>query len=158
MHNISRLSAFLVFTVFVGGCAMQSGPQFPQSSPGYTPRRVYDASFEKVWKTVNDTLDANRIAVVLSDQGAGRIQTDYITGTTTAYVAFLGGVGSSRYSYNIKISRQEDGKTKLLIIGKLEQTLHGSHSTTPYRDITAQNQTIATHLENWLYEQIEKGL
>jgi hypothetical protein len=158
MHTISRLLTFLVLTAFVGGCATQSGPKFPQPSPGYAPRQVYDTSIEKVWKAVNDALDSNRIAVVSSDQAAGRIQTDYITGTTTAYVAYLGGVGSSRYSYNIKISRQDDGKTKVLILSKLEQTLHGGHSATPYRDITTENQPIVTNLENWLYEQISKAL
>jgi hypothetical protein len=158
MHTTSRLLIILLLAAFVGGCTAQSGPKFPQASPGYAAHQVYDASVEKVWKAVNDALDANRIAVVSSDQAAGRIQTDYIAGTTTAYVAYLGGVGSSRYSYNIKISHQDDGKTKLLIIGKLEQTLHGGHSATPYRDITAQNQPIVTNLENWLYEQISKAL
>jgi len=140
------------------GCAMQSGPKFPQPSPGYTPSRVLAASFEKVWKAVSDTLDNNRIAVVSADAAAGRIQTDCIAGPETTYNAFLGGVGTSRYSFNIKVSRQDNGTVKLLIIGKLEQTLHGGQTATPYRDITPQNQAIVTNLENWLYEQIEKGL
>jgi hypothetical protein len=158
MKIISRVFAPFVLVALVVSCTTQSGPKFPQPSAGYTPRHTYDASFEKVWKTVNDTLDNNRIAVVSSDQAAGRMQTDYIAGPITSYVGFLGGVGTSRYSFSIKVNRQDDGKTKLLIIGKLEQTLHGGQSATPYRDITPQNQAIVTNLENWLYEQIEKGL
>jgi hypothetical protein len=156
MKNIPRCISLILLALVVG-CAMQSGPKFPQPSPGYTPRRAYDASFEKVWKAVNEALDNNRIGVVSADQAAGRIQTDYIAGPETTYNAFLGGVGTSRYSFNIKMSRQDDGKTKLLIIGKLEQTLHGGQTATPYRDITPQNQAIVTNLENWLFEQIEKG-
>jgi hypothetical protein len=157
MKTLSRGFAPFVLVAFVVGCTMQSGPNFPQPSPGFTPRHVYDASFEKVWKAVNDALDNNRIAIVSSDQAAGRMQTDYIAGPITSYVGFLGGTGTSRYSYNIKVSREDDGKTKLLIIGKLEQTLHGGQSATPYRDITPQNQAIVTNLENWLYEQIDKA-
>jgi hypothetical protein len=157
MKTLFRALAPLVLVAAIVGCTTQSGPPFPKPTEGYAPRRVYDAPVETVWKTVNDTLDEDRVAVVSSDQTAGRIQTDYIAGPQTSYVGFLGGVGSSRYNFNIKVTRGDDGKTKLLISSKLEQTLHGEHSATPYRDITAQNQVIVTNLENWLYERIEKA-
>lgn len=150
--------ALLALSFALAGCI--TGGKYPQAStPGYEPRVIYDASFDKVWKAVNDALDSNRIAVVSTDQAAGRMQTDYVTGPTVGYLGGLGGLQNSRGNFNIRITREDSGKTKLLIIAKYETAYQGSHgNNTLYKDVSAQSPKVVKGMENWLYEQIEKRL
>lgn len=147
----------LITVTVLTGCATE-GPKFLEASPGFTPKRVYEGNLDKLYSTINRTLDENRIAVVSADKSAGRIQTDYIQGVTTAYVLGLGGIGSSRYSYNIRINEEGLNKVKVIIIGKLEQSLSDQSGSTPYRDLTQTNIELVKGLENWLYQEIEKRL
>jgi uncharacterized lipoprotein len=149
--------AFLALSFALTGCI--TGGKYPEASkPGYEPRVTYDASFDKVWKAVNDTLDKNHIAVVSTDQTAGRMQTDYVTGPTVGYFGGLGGLQNSRGNYNIRITREDSGKTKLLILGKYETAYQGGNNNALYKDVSGQNPKVVKGMENWLYEQIEKQL
>lgn len=77
------------------------------------------------------------------------------------YGLTFGGVGTSRYSYNIRLMSEDGGKIRISVIAKLEQTLSRAvlgAGSTPYRDLTQENQPGVKKLEDWLYEQIEKAL
>jgi hypothetical protein len=155
---LSRLVIFSAIVLIFFGCASQVGTvKFPEPSQGFVPRRIYTASIEKAWQAVNHALDTNRIPIISADKASGRIQTDYIQGASTAYAGGLGGIGNSRYRYNIRLITEEPDKVRISVLAKLEQTLAGGAASTPYRDLTAQNQPLVKVLEDWLYEQIEKA-
>ena len=138
------------------GCFSTGEVKYPQASPGFQPKRAYNVSADKVWKAVNDALESNRIAVVSADQPSGRIQTDTVAGEN--FVSIVGGGTVFRYSYNIRITHEEGGKTKLSIICKLESMHQIHNSTRPFMDVSPENQAAVMNLENWLYEQVEKNL
>lgn len=141
------------------GCATSTGTiKFPKASTDFQPKKSYAVSYDKMWDVINRVLEENRITVTTVDKSSGRIRTDYIQGASTVYAGGLGGVGNSRYRYNIKISLESDKKVRLSIIAKLEQSLSGSTGSTPYRDLSQKNMPLVKKLENWLYEQIEQNL
>lgn len=154
---LSRSVIFSTIVLIACGCATNVGSvRFPQPSQGFGPRLVYDTDIEKAWQAVNRALDSNRIPVLSADKASGRVQTDYIQGASAIYAGGLGGVGESRYSYNIRIVAEDPSKVRITVLAKLEQTLSGAAGATPYRDLTAQNRPLVTALEDWLYEQIEQ--
>lgn len=159
--NISNITAILGTTLvgislLVVGCINTGEVKTPKSTQGFEPKRVYNADVSKVWKVTNDVLDENRISVLSSDQASGRIQTDTIAGEN--YVSVVGGGTMFRYSYNIRITSGDGGKTKLAIICKLESMHQIKNSTRPYMDVSPENSDKVKNYETWLYEQIEKKL
>ena len=143
--------------VFLIGCAMPAGSaKFPKASDGFQPKRTYNISYDKIWDIINRVFEENRIILISADKSSGRITTDYIQGVSTFYG--LGGVGNSRYRYNLSISQERDSKVKLIILAKLESSLSGSTGSTPFRDVSQQNMQTIKKLENWLYEKIETAL
>ncbi len=145
------------FTVLTGCYSINTHEvKYPQASQGFEPKRTYDASADKAWKAVNDALDRNRVAVVSSDQAAGRIQTDTVAGENSVMV--LGGGTFYRYGYNIRLTPEDGGKTKIAVICKLESMFQTSRSTRPFTDVSPEHQPTVKALENWLYEEIEKSL
>lgn len=112
MHQFySTALGLLALAGALVGCATRVGNvSFPEPSPGFQPRRVYETTFDKAWEGVNQALDANRIPVASSDKVEGRIQTDHIPGASTMYALTFGGVGTSRYSYNIRLMSEDGGK------------------------------------------------
>ncbi len=150
---------FLTAVYFLNGCATSTGAvKFPKPSVNYKPKKIYSISFDGMWKIINRVLEEKRITVAAIDKSAGIITTDYIEGPTTVYVAGLGGVGNSRYKYNIRVSEVNSARVRLSIVAKLEQSLHGSTGSTPYRDLSKRNPKAVRGLEGWLYEQIERAL
>ena len=65
---------------------------------------------------------------------------------------------STRYKYNITARNQSDGTIRVNVICKVESSINGEHGADPYRDVTPQNTALATKMETWLYEQIEKEI
>jgi hypothetical protein len=157
---VQAMVIVLFFTaVFLIGCATPAGSvKFPKASDGFQPKRTYNISYNKIWDVTNRVLEENRIILISADKSSGRITTDYIQGVSTVYGAYLGGVGNSRYKYNLRISREKGSKVKLIIIAKLESSLTGTTGTTPFRDVSQQNMETVKKLENWLYEKIETSL
>lgn len=150
--------SFFIFLMFVGCAASTGTVKFPKPSTNFQPKKNYSVSYDKLWDVINRVLEENRITVSAIDKSSGRITTDYIQGASTVYAGGLGGVGNSRYKYNIRISKQDDKEVRLSIIATLEQSLSGSTGSTPYRDLSKKNMPLVKKLENWLYEQIEKSL
>ena len=149
-------TAMVGASLLLTGCVNTGEVKTPKATLGYAPKRVYDASAGKIWKAVNDVLDENRIAVLSSDQTSGRIQTDTIAGDN--YISVLGGGTMTRYSYNIKVIGDDGGKTRLLIVGKVESMHQIGNSTRPFMDVSPECPEKVKNYENWLFEQIEKKL
>lgn len=149
-------TALLGTSLLVTGCINTGEVKTPKTSQGFEPKRVYDADVSKVWKVANDVLDENRISVISSDQVSGRIQTDTIAGENL--ISVVGGGTMFRYSYNIRITGEDGGKTKLAIICKLESMHQIRNSTRPFMDVSPEYPDKVKNLENWLYERVEKKL
>jgi hypothetical protein len=149
-------AVLFAFTFVLAGCITEGKDRFKKPSAGFQTHVVYDTSLEKAWKAVNDALDKNRIPVLSSDQASGRIQTDTVAGPTTSPALMW--VDNSRYSYNIRVTHDDAGKTKILILAKIEVAHHQRNNNMSYEDQTPANHAAAKDLENWLYEQIEKAL
>lgn len=146
----------LAASLVLAGCKT-GNVSFNKPSDGFEPRRVYSTTFDKAWQAVNQALDANHIAVASSDKADGRIQTDYIQGESM--VMGLGSSADSRYNYNIKLFPEEGGKIRVSVIAKLEMMISHDTGGGAYKDVTQLNQAgVVKNLENWLYEQIERGL
>jgi hypothetical protein len=159
--TISTITAILGTTLLgisllVTGCFSTGEVKPPKPSQAFEPKRTYDANASKVWKVTNDVLDENRISVISSDQASGRIQTDTIAGENL--ISVVGGGTMFRYSYNIRITGEDGGKTKLAIICKLESMHQIRNSTRPFMDVSPEYPDKVKNYENWLYEQIEKKL
>lgn len=156
--NSVLLVAYILVFILID-CTIATGKvSFPQPTVNYSPKKVYSISFDTVWDVIIRVLDENRIMVISIDKSTGIIITDYIQGASKAYWFGLGGIGNSRYKYNIKLSKQGIKDIKLSIITKLEQTLQGEGASTPYRDLSKQNPQLVNQLENWLYEKIENTI
>ena len=146
----------LLTAVFLAGCINTGEVKTPQAAQGFEPKGIYDADVSKVWKVTNDVLDENHIPVLSSDQASGRIQTDTIPGAN--FISVLGGGTETRYSYNIRITGEDGGKTKLAIICKLESMHQIGSSARPWMDVSPEYPDKVKNYDNWLYQQIEKRL
>ena len=140
-----------------GGCITDNGT-FPAPSADFTPKLTYAVPYDKLWQTVLDTLDKNRITTVGMDKSSGVIQTDYIAGPGRLLLGGLGGAQSTRYKYSISLRNEADGGVKVNIICKIESTINSGHGSSQWSDMTPQNAALGNKLETWLYEQIEDGL
>jgi hypothetical protein len=149
-------ATILGITLFLTGCINTGEVKTPLAAQGFEPKGIYNADVTKVWKVTNNILDEDRISVISSDQASGRIQTDTIAGAN--YVSVLGGGTEFRYSYNIKITGEDGGKTKLTIICKLESMHQIGSSARPWMDVSPEYPDKVKNYENVLYEQIEKDL
>ncbi len=149
-------AALLGISLFLIGCINTGEVKTPQAAQGFEPRGIYDADVSKVWKVTNDVLDENHIPVLSSDQASGRIQTDTIPGAN--YISVLGGGTETRYSYNIRITGEIGGKTRLAIICKLESMHQIGSSARPWMDVSPESPDKVKNYENWLFQQIEKKL
>jgi hypothetical protein len=149
-------AALLGVNLFLAGCINTGEVKTPQAMQGFEPKQIYDADVSKLWKVTNDVLDENHIPVLSSDQASGRIQTDTIAGAN--YISVLGGGTETRYGYNIRITGEDGGKTRLAIICKLESMHQIGSSARPWMDVSPEYPDKVKNYENWLYQQIEKKL
>lgn len=150
------LAGVYAAALFTGGCVTDNG-KFPKPDANFMPKRTYTVSHEKLWQTTLDALDNNRIAVVNSDKADGRIETDYIAGPGEVNIA-LAISQLTRYKYSITIRDEGDSSVRLNVICTIEDSMSSTHSTSQWRDVTSQNAALASSLEAWLYEEIEKQL
>lgn len=149
-------ASICTLTLLVGGCVTDNG-KFPTPTANFVPKRTYSLSHDKLWQATLDALDNNRIAVVNSDKGDGRIQTDYISGPGEVNIA-LAISQITRYKYNISLRDETAGSVRLNIICTIEDSMSSAHSTSQWRDVTSQNSALENSLEAWLYEQVENEL
>ncbi|MDR3562669.1 MAG: hypothetical protein P4N59_14710 [Negativicutes bacterium] len=138
----------------VTGCVSDNG-KFPQPTAGFTPKQAYSVPYDKVWNGILDALNENRITTVGVDKASGTIGTDYLAGPGSFMVIMA---QSTRYKYGITVRSQPDGTVKVDVICKVESTINGGNGSSQWRDVTPQNAALASKLETWLYEQIEKKI
>jgi NlpB/DapX lipoprotein len=143
--------------LITGGCVTDNGT-LPTPSANFTPKRTYAIPHDKLWQTVLDTLDKNRITTVSMDKSSGIIATDYVAGPGRLVLGGLGGAQSTRYKYNISLRDESDGSVKMNILCKVESSIYSGEGSSQWRDVTPSNAPLADKLESWLYEQIEDGL
>jgi hypothetical protein len=156
MKSILTSIICAVVLVLAAGCISDNG-KFPTPTASFVPKRTYSVSHDKLWQATLDALDSNRIAVVNSDKGDGRIQTDYISGPGQVNIA-LAISQITRYKYNITLRDESDGSTKLNVFCTIEDSMSSAHNTSQWRDVTKENAALENSLESWLYEQIENAL
>jgi hypothetical protein len=147
--------AAMLFTT--SGCITDNG-KLPTPSANFTPKRTYAISYDKLWQTILDTLDKNRITTLSIDKTSGVIATDYIAGPGRLLLGGLGGAQSTRYKYSISLRNESDGSVKMNVICKVESSISSGQGSSQWRDVTPSNAPLATSLETWLYEQIEDAL
>lgn len=140
--------------LLAGGCVTDNG-KLPTPDAGFVPKRAYAVSHDKLWQTTLDALDKNRIPIVNSDKADSIIQTDYLAGPGE-FMVFAS--QSTRYKYNITLRDESGGSVKLNIICTVEDSMNDGRSSTQWRDVTPQNESLAAKLEAWLYEQVENQL
>lgn len=145
----------MLFTM--GGCISDNGT-YPTPSANFTPKQTYAIPHDKLWQTILDTLDKNRITTVNIDKSSDIIQTDYIAAPGTLIALGFGGAQNIRYKYNISLRSEADGSEKMNIICKIESSMYNGQGSSQWRDVTPSDTALATKLETWLYEQIEDGL
>jgi hypothetical protein len=145
---------FICITALFAGCISDNG-KLPEASAGFTPKYTYAVPYDKLWTGILDALDKNRITTVSVDKASGVIATDYIAGPGTFMVIMA---QSTRYKYSITVRDQGNGIERVNVICKVESSINGEHGADPYRDVTPQNTALATKMETWLYEQIEKEI
>src|SRR5438045_1526482 len=56
-------------------CVPIGNVQFPEPSPGFQPKKEFNADYDKIWNAVKQVLDDNRIPIASSDKQEGRIST-----------------------------------------------------------------------------------
>lgn len=153
-HSKLLIGAFAL-TVGLHGCASFDIEKSPASSVarGFTAKKEYPVSFDKMWGTVRNVLDGERIPVATSDKSEGRITTEYIKGQQKMVIGLFGAVGiTKRHKYSISLDKKPSA-VRVNIIAMVEvQETEGS-GWRPLGD-----QTEAKALEDWLYEKIEKAL
>jgi hypothetical protein len=153
---IFALAAVMLFT---NGCATKVGnASFPESSASFTPKSSYAVSKDKLWDATLSALDKNRIATASVDKASGVIQTDYIEGESALIGFGLIASQHTRYKYNVTLRDQSEGAVKLNVICKIESTMKGTSGSSQWHDVTSQNAEQTKKLENWLYQEVEKGL
>jgi hypothetical protein len=134
--------------------------KFPEPSPGFQPKKIYEAPYEKVWDTAIRVLESNRITTTSLDKANGRIVTDYVQGEaqTMGPAGMLGAI-TTRYKYELTLEQMPQTQVRLGIICKLEsKSVLGGDPASGWRDVSHENRQGVSILENWLYEQTEKSL
>ena len=155
MKKTIQFALLLTFAMaLISGCVSDNG-KLPEPTASFTPKYTYAIAYDKLWSGILEALDKNRITTVSVDRASGVISTDYVAGPGTFMVIMA---QSTRYKYNITARNQSDGSVRVNVICKVESSINGEHGADPYRDVTPQNGALATKMETWLYEQIEKEI
>jgi hypothetical protein len=89
----------------------ERNPDFPQPQvSGYIPKKIYDLRFSSAWEGTLQSLRETNMPLTVQDRDKGTIRTDYIKG---AEFHRLEKAFSSRYKYNILLSRESETRTSL---------------------------------------------
>jgi len=137
---------FLLYSCFSFGSAT-----LPSASEGYVPQKTYTQSSDELFNIVQNVLLNERINIASLDKDSKRIQTDYIQGSSQLQLL---SVLTTRYKFTIILGTQGTTSTSLNIIA----TLESSSKNIEWHDISKDNVTQITNLENWLYEKIQKTI
>jgi len=152
-------AGLLAASLLLAGCSTPVGKtRYPEASASYAPKTSHAVSADRLWETVLNTLERNRIAIASSDRGSGTLQTDYLEGQSSLIGLGLIAAQSTRYKYNVTVRPQTDGTTRLVVLCKVESTMKGGSGASQWTDVSGQNTELVRNLETWLYEQIEKEL
>jgi hypothetical protein len=149
--------AILTATLLVG-CISVGNKTVPKATADFTPKQVYAVTYDKLWDTTMNALDKNRIAAITANKESGIIQTDYTDGASTLILGGFAGAQHTRYKYNISLRNEAAGGVKLNIICKVESTIFSGQGSSQWSDVSGENTKLVKQREDWLYEQIEKGL
>jgi len=142
----------ILMSILLCSCFTIGSATLPSATEGYNPKKIYEKSFQDVWKVVQDVLITERINIITQDKENKRIQTDNIQGVTQ--VGLLGGSITTRYKYNIMFDSKEKNSTSINVLATLESTSEGID----WHDISKDNIEKVKELESWLYEKIENSM
>ncbi|MBL7205329.1 MAG: hypothetical protein ISS63_13540 [Desulfobacteraceae bacterium] len=126
-----QLTIILFCGLLLVSCNLRIGGRaMPKIDPNYVPKKVYPTDFNTVWASTLKALKENQTPVRSVDKGAGLIKTDYQTGPEK--IRDLTHI-FTRYKYDIKISKETEGKTKLDIscTYEVKTTAHYKHEVVP---------------------------
>ena len=157
------IAYFILLAVQVGlsGCAnvATSKSRLPETTERFTPKKEYAVSLDTLWNHTRRVLEAERIGVTSSDKAEGRIVTDYVQGGSTANISPIWLISqTTRFKFNISMSKASSTATRLNIIGSIEQTVMSKGKSSPWEDVSKTMSKEVASLESWLYEKLEQGL
>ncbi len=145
----------LFIIVCLSGCFAVGSARLPKASDGYQPAGSYAFSVDQLWPTLQDVLAGERITVAASNKADGTLTTDYVQGQTQVVALGLLGAQTTRYRYNVRLSRVDSARTKITIIATLESS--GS-SASQWHDVSKDNPEIVASIERALYEKLERAI
>lgn len=158
---VAYLLTLLAVQVGLSGCASvaTSKSRLPEMTERFTPKKEYAVSLDTLWNHARRVLEAERIGVASSDKTEGRIVTEYVQGGSTANVSPIWLISqTTRFKFNISMSKTSSAATRLTIIGTIEQTVMSKGKSSPWEDVSKTMAKEVASLENWLYEKLEQGL
>ena len=105
----------LLLQMSCAGPPMQIPPKkapepLPPQVSDYVPKKVYDLGFIPAWEATLQSLRETNMPLTVQDRDKGIIRTDYIKGTE---LRRLEKGFSTRYKYNILLSRESETRTVL---------------------------------------------
>jgi len=140
------------FAGFTDKITSQSGADLPAPSANYVAKTIYQGSEKKVLASVLDAMAKSNVDVLTIDRESGRVGSDYVAGPTYSAVFGLLGSNSTRYKFNIIVSR-DGAKSVVSVTAKIESS---GDEASSWRDVSADNKDGVIQLRDWMYEQIEK--
>lgn len=151
-------AAAIVSIFALEGCA-PGGKAFPEPSAGFEPKVTYPVSLDRSWQAALTTLNANSLPIATASKDTGQIATGYIEGTSGLRAGGLLGAITSRYKYTLIFISEGPARTRVNVVPVLEATSIisplGTATSTPFRDISADNPKIVGTLRNWMYQELE---
>lgn len=153
---MSTFLRLLIFGLFFGlsGCVSFDLAKSPASSvsQGFIAKKDYAVSYDRMWATIRNVLDNERIAIAASDKNEGRITTEYVKGQQKMSLGLFSSLTIEQHKYTINLDKNSSS-VRMNIIATAEAQVAGSSN---WRPLGASEKTKA--LEDWLYEKIEKSL
>lgn len=137
-----------ILFLFLTGCASFDIAKSPASSltPGFVAKKEYPVSSDKMWNTVRNVLEDERIPIATTDKTDGRITTEYVKGQQRMMVGLLGVAAFTlQHKYSIRIN-QVASSVRLKIIAIVEVLETEGAGWRPLGD-----EKEAKSLEDWLY-------
>jgi hypothetical protein len=157
MRTCFKIIIITLIIMHTVGCALTQeigGTSLPEPSQNFAPQTILSSNATDVFDATVSVLDEKRVIIQNQDRSAGRLTTDYITGSTQMTALGLLGTNSTRFRYLIMIKPAEGG-ARLTVTAFLESSGNAVQS---WRDVSADNKEIVRNLEYALIEDIEGRL
>ncbi|HEX3810314.1 MAG TPA: hypothetical protein VHW02_11520 [Rhizomicrobium sp.] len=155
--TISACAALMV-TFIVSACIPMGGTDFPKPDNGFTPKLTYAVSEGQAYQSVVAALNANAIPIASGSPATGQITTDYIAGKSQLVGLGLVSADHTRYKYTVFIASHGKKLTSITVSCFLEISQSATSGSTPFHDVSGENQEQVALLKNWLYQKIEQQL